>query len=188
VRLKVLFILVALVSIAAPGPAQVFDLDKSREPVTPLDGLWHFHTGDNPVWADPNFDDSNWPLVRSGESWTKQGYSTYSGYAWYRFAVQVADGRKPPGLLLPRIYTGYQVYANGKLIGGSGSVIPTAAPAFAANPKFFRLLPGVAGPQTIHIAIAFGSTAQLCPGLAVERCGPAVQPATQSSSRSGCTG
>lgn len=153
VRLKVLFILVALVSIAAPGPAQVFDLDKSREPVTPLDGLWHFHTGDNPAWADANFDDSNWPLVRSGESWTKQGYFTYSGYAWYRFAVQVADGRKPPGLLLPRIYTGYQVYVNGKLIGGSGSIIPTAAPAFAANPKLFRLLPGVAGPQTLHIAI-----------------------------------
>ena len=152
-RPKILLILVALVSIAAPGPAQVFDLDKLREPVTPLDGLWHFHTGDNPAWADPNFDDSNWPLVRSGESWTKQGYFTYSGYAWYRFAVQVVDGRKPLGLLLPRIYTGYQVYANGKLIGGSGSIIPTAAPAFAANPKLFRLLPGVAGPQTLHIAI-----------------------------------
>ena len=152
-RLKVLLILVALVSIAAPGAAQVFDLDKLREPVSPIDGLWHFHTGDNPVWADPNFDDSNWPLVRSGESWTKQGYFTYSGYAWYRFAVQVADGRKPLGLLLPRIYTGYQVYANGKLIGGSGSITPTAAPTFAANPKLFRLLSGAAGPQTIHIAI-----------------------------------
>jgi len=153
VRLKVLFILVALVSIAAPGPAQVFDLDKGREPVTPLDGLWHFHTGDNPVWADASFDDSNWPLVRSDESWTKQGYFTYSGYAWYRFSIQVADGSKPLGLLLPRIYTGYQVYANGKLIGGSGSIIPTAAPAFAANPRLFPISPGHSGPQSVQIAI-----------------------------------
>ena len=153
VRLKVLFILVALVSIAASGPAQVFDLDKGREPVTPLDGLWHFHTGDNPVWADASFDDSNWPLVRSDESWTKQGYFTYSGYAWYRFSIQVADGSKPLGLLLPRIYTGYQVYANGKLIGGSGSIIPTAAPAFAANPRLFPISPGHSGPQSVQIAI-----------------------------------
>lgn len=152
-RLKVLLLLVALLSIAAPGSAQVFDLDQLRAPVTPLDGLWHFHTGDNPAWANPNFDDSNWPLVRSGESWTKQGYFTYSGYAWYRFAIQVADGTKPLDLLLPRIYTGYQVYANGKLLGGSGSITPTAAPRFAANPKLFRLPAGVAGPQTLHIAI-----------------------------------
>jgi len=63
------------------------------------------------------------------------------------------DGSKPVGLLLPRIYTGYQVYANGKLIGGSGSIIPTVAPALAANPKLFRFHPGDAGPQTVQIAI-----------------------------------
>jgi len=134
-------------------PAQTFSLITGREPVTSLDSLWRFHTGDNPAWAEPKFDDSNWPLVRSDESWTKQGYFTYSGYAWYRFAIQVMDGSKPLGLLLPRIYTGYQVYGNGKLIGGSGSINPTAAPAFAANPKLFQLIPGHSGPQTVQIAI-----------------------------------
>ncbi len=54
-------------------PAQTFSLVSGREPVTSLDGLWRFHTGDNPAWADPSLDDSNWPLVRSDESWTKQG-------------------------------------------------------------------------------------------------------------------
>jgi hypothetical protein len=134
-------------------PAQTFSLVSGREPVTSLDGIWRFHTGDNSAWADPRLDDSNWPLVRSDESWTKQGYFTYSGYAWYRFAVQAADGSKPLGLLLPRIYTGYQVYGNGKLIGGSGSILPTAAPVFAANPKLFRFIPGRAGPQSVQIAI-----------------------------------
>ncbi|HUX44988.1 MAG TPA: SpoIIE family protein phosphatase [Terracidiphilus sp.] len=149
---KLLFLFLA-VSACASLPAQTFSLITGREPVTSLDGLWRFHTGDNPAWANPGFDDSTWPLLRSDESWTKQGHFTYSGYAWYRFAVQVVDGSKPLGVLLPRIYTGYQVFANGKLIGYSGSTSPTAAPAFAANPKLFRFLPGRAGPQTIQIAI-----------------------------------
>jgi phosphoserine phosphatase RsbU/P len=134
-------------------PAQTFSLVSDREQIVSLDGLWRFHTGDNPAWADPNFDDSQWPLVQSGESWTKQGYFTYSGYAWYRFTIRVADGSKPLGLLLPRIYTGYQVYEDGRLIGSSGSVIPTAAPAFAAKPKLYPLVPAPAAPQTIEIAI-----------------------------------
>jgi phosphoserine phosphatase RsbU/P len=37
--------------------------------VTSLDGLWRFHPGDNPTWANPSSDDSQWPLLRMGESW-----------------------------------------------------------------------------------------------------------------------
>lgn len=152
-KILLISLLLVISGCSASLPAQSFSLVSGREPVTSLDGLWRFHTGDNPAWADPNFDDSSWPLIRSDESWTKQGYFTYSGYAWYRFVVQVADGSKPAGLLLPRIYTGYQVYAHGKLIGGSGSNGPTAAPAFAANPRLYRFIAGGAGPQNVLIAI-----------------------------------
>ncbi len=83
---KTLFILLFLVS-AFSLRAQTFNLQTGRENITSLDGLWRFHTGDDPAWADPNFDDSQWPLLRSDESWTKQGYPDYSGYAWYRFTI-----------------------------------------------------------------------------------------------------
>jgi hypothetical protein len=33
-----------------------------------FDGLWHFHTGADPAWASPVFDDSQWPLLRSDKS------------------------------------------------------------------------------------------------------------------------
>lgn len=151
-KIRVVILLLSIFA-CAKLPAQTFSLLADREPLVSLDALWRFHTGDNPRWASPGFDDSQWPLIRSGTSWTKQGYFTYSGYAWYRFTIQVPDGSKPLGLLLPRIYTGYQVYANGKLIGGSGSISPTAAPAFAANPKLFHFVPGPEGPQTVQIAI-----------------------------------
>ena len=104
--------------------------------MTSLDGLWRFHTGDNPAWASPSFDDSQWPLIRSGESWTTQGYSGYSGYAWYRCRLQVPDGSRPPDLLLTAIFTGYQLYANGKLIGGEGSIVPTRNPVIASFRRF----------------------------------------------------
>src|SRR4051812_36876390 len=28
-----------------------------------LDGPWKFHTGDDPMWAEPTLDDSSWPTV-----------------------------------------------------------------------------------------------------------------------------
>jgi len=148
-----LLLLLFAISACAALPAQSFSLITGREPVASLEGLWRFHPGDNPAWADPNFDDSTWPLIRSDESWTKQGYPRLAGYAWYRFTLQVPDGSKPVDLLLPRIYTGYQVYADGKLIGGHGSVTPTLAPRFAARPRIYRLPQRAAGPSAIQIAI-----------------------------------
>jgi sigma-B regulation protein RsbU (phosphoserine phosphatase) len=132
--------------------AQTFNLQTGRQPIASLDGLWRFHTGDNPAWASPNFDDSQWPLLRSDESWTKQGYPDYGGYAWYRFTIQVPDGSKPLSLLLPSIYTGYQVYANGKLIGGAGSATPTRDPVFA-QATLFPLRTGHTTLKTIQIVL-----------------------------------
>jgi hypothetical protein len=32
----------------------------------PLDGLWQFHTGDDPAWASPALDDSTWSAIEAG--------------------------------------------------------------------------------------------------------------------------
>ena len=58
-------------------PAQSFDLDRGREAVVSLDGLWRFHPGDSPLdngaslplWAQQDFDDSGWKLLRSDKPW-----------------------------------------------------------------------------------------------------------------------
>ena len=147
------WLLLLLVCASTGLRAQTFNLQTGREPVASLDGLWRFHTGDNPAWASPNFDDSHWPLIRSDTPWTAQGYANYSGYAWYRFKLQVPDGSKPPGLLPAIIYTGYQVYADGSLVGSAGSTSPRRAPFFAVRPQIFRLPTGSPGPRTIQIAL-----------------------------------
>lgn len=145
-----------LLMLAAPWSrvrAQTFDYGDGLQAMTSLDGLWRFHTGDDPAWANPNFDDSQWPLLRSDRDWAKQGYKGYSGVAWYRFQVIVPAGKVPLSLLLPRIVYSYQIYANGSLIGTYGKMPPHPA-AYSGVVYSAYALPRTAGSeQKIAIAI-----------------------------------
>jgi hypothetical protein len=153
----------ALVAYACWLPAQSFDLDHGREPVTSLDGLWRFHPGDSPMdpeaaaplWAAPDFDDSAWPLLESARSWSTQGYAGLSGYAWYRFTVEVPAGQRPVSLLLSPVVTSFVVYVDGKLIGGSGQMPPPEViPSTRMSYHLFPLtLSGSNYARTVHVAI-----------------------------------
>lgn len=83
-----------------------------------LDGLWRFHPGDDPRWAEPGFDDSGWAAIRGDKSWSEQGYKSLSGYAWYRARVAVPTGTKPLSLYIPRILTNFQVFVDGTRLEG----------------------------------------------------------------------
>jgi hypothetical protein len=133
--------------------AQTFNLGASRQRILHLDGKWRFHPGDNPQWASPTFNDSNWPLLNSNESWIYQGYPDLSGYAWYRFTIQVPA--KSPALAIdfPPIFTGYQIYENGSLIGSSGNTHPTFAVLSPKRSLFPVVDTPAKSPQIIHVAI-----------------------------------
>src|SRR5579863_4381890 len=131
--------------------AQTFDLQTGREPVASLDGLWRFHTGDNPAWSDPNFDDSQWPLLRSDEAWGEQGYKNYGGFAWYRFSVAVPDGSRNWSISVGPMETGYQLFVDGRLAGSYGPILNIRA--YAASSRAFAISAGASGPRTFHIAI-----------------------------------
>ena len=154
--------LIAVLAQAAWLGAQSFDLDRGREPLVSLDGMWRFHPGDSPMgsgshtplWADPSFDDSHWELLRGDSSWADQGYPGMSGYAWYRFAVHVPAGEGAVSILLAPIVSSFEIYVDGKLVGGSGSMVPTRAP----NTRFsFHLFPlaleSSSHDRTIQVAI-----------------------------------
>jgi phosphoserine phosphatase RsbU/P len=147
--------------------AQSFNMQTDHEKITSLDGLWRFHTGDDSRWADPKFDDSQWPLLRSDESWDGQGYKGYGGFAWYRFTVETAGTEKPLSLALTRIPSSYRVYADGRLIGGYGYMPPSVL-ALRSRPRAYDLpRAGQPGPRIIHIAIRvwqFPEWASYAPG------------------------
>ena len=92
-----------------------------------LNGFWQFHTGDDPRWASPSFDDSRWEPITASSSWGNQSHPGYTGFAWYRRHVDI---KVAPGvvasyaLLIPPVDDAYEVYWNGKLIGGYGKLPP----------------------------------------------------------------
>ncbi|MGB8480984.1 MAG: hypothetical protein WCE63_19435 [Acidobacteriaceae bacterium] len=132
--------------------AQTFNLINGRDPVASLDGLWRFHTGDNPAWADPHFDDSQWALLRSNESWAKQGHPGYGGYAWYRFQIVVPPGENDLSLFLPPILTSYQVFVQGKMVKTVGPMPPDGTGVMPL--RTIIRLPNAASPEARPISIA----------------------------------
>jgi phosphoserine phosphatase RsbU/P len=141
----------SLLCVASGVHAQTFNLQTGREPVAILDGLWRFHTGDDPAWANPNFDDSQWPLLRSDESWGQQGYKDYGGFAWYRFTVTVPEGSGNWSIYLGPMETGYQLFIDGRLAGSFGPILNSRA--YAVSSRAFALSPAAPGPRTFRIAI-----------------------------------
>lgn len=135
--LRLVFLLL-IFSVCTCLPAQTFSLITGREPVASLDGLWRFHTGDDPTWASPDFDDSQWTLLRSDEDWAKQGYRGYGGMAWYRFRLTVPAGLDHVSLLLPPLLTNYRVFANGREVGSYGDM-PAHAWAYRPSPAAYQL-------------------------------------------------
>jgi hypothetical protein len=116
----------ALALVALSAPAQVFNLDHDRVQMAVLNGPMRFHTGDDPRWSQPAFDDSSWSLISSASSWSDQGYKDYGGFAWYRFTVMLPADRRQLGLYIPKLLTSYQVFADGKLVGSFGGFPPNA--------------------------------------------------------------
>jgi hypothetical protein len=161
VRAPLAFLLALLLAppcIAQTSPQSApanFSMDKDREPMVLLDGLWRFHPGDDPQWADPNFDDSSWPLIRSDKSWSDQGYKGMSGTAWYRARVWIPADEGPLSLYVPTgsIATNYQVFANGKLMGGLGTM-PPHAHAYLSTPAVYPLpVSTTSQPRILTLAI-----------------------------------
>jgi Stage II sporulation protein E (SpoIIE) len=151
----------------------------------PLYGPWKFTVGDSPIdpktgqplWAEPDFDDSNWETVdltpkdRAFDpvaglpgyvsGWTAKGHPGYWGYAWYRIRVRVR-ARQGEQLALAGpadMDDGYQLFDNGELAGHFGDFTGSRPVVYYAQPKMFPLqLPGSHGAITGQGGTGSGGT------------------------------
>lgn len=123
----------------------------------PLNGPWRFHVGDDPRWSSPDFDDSAWETVDLTPApgahdddvglpgyvsgWSRRGHAGYTGYAWYRLKVAVdSDTGIPLALAGPTLVdSAYQLYVDGKLLGGSGGFTGTVPTVYGVRPSVFPL-------------------------------------------------
>ncbi|MGC1870282.1 MAG: SpoIIE family protein phosphatase [Acidobacteriaceae bacterium] len=124
------------VNASTSGPATTTEVTLGHS-VVALTGPWKFHIGDDPQWADPNFDDSGWETVslntKKGSidpimgfagfvpGWTAKGHPGYSGFAWYRIRVRITGADEPLAFLGPSSFDdSYQLFVNGHWIGSFG--------------------------------------------------------------------
>ncbi len=117
------------------------------ESTVELAGPWKFQVGDDPAWAQPDFDDSKWEDVDLTPGsrgialgWTARGHAGHSGYAWYRLKAQVLGANRSLALKMPQDFDdAYQVFINGQRVGEFGRFTPHGVTAYSALPTAFRL-------------------------------------------------
>jgi phosphoserine phosphatase RsbU/P len=107
---------------SSAAPAQVFNAT-SVSAAAKLQGNWRFQTGDDPRWASPAFDDSNWRLISTERNWDQQGLQHTRGYMWYRAKIKLPAQHGPLALLVKDIGP-YEVYVNGEKVGSLGHLPP----------------------------------------------------------------
>jgi len=80
---------------------------------------YHFHTGDNPYWANPIYDDANWHKYPSKsfpeDEWT--------GVGWARITIKIDSSLQEIPLGLKLQFVGaVEIYIDGKLIHRYGKI------------------------------------------------------------------
>jgi len=89
-------------------------------------GNWRFHTSDDMAWANPALDDGGWETITADDTWGAQTHPSHTGYAWYRRAFEIDGITGPLSIAMPPVDDVYELYWNGHLIGGRGSMPPNA--------------------------------------------------------------
>ena len=89
-----------------------------------------YHYGDNLQWADPNFDDSSWPVAKNGLVPSRSRDS--NRFLWVRIRVPVPSVNGPVALHIDDLGVQpmtWQVFVNGQPFGGQGAFPPHPDPA-----------------------------------------------------------
>jgi hypothetical protein len=129
-------------------------LDGLGKGTAPLDGVWQFHLGDDPSWAAPALNDSNWEQLTADEPWGAQGHANYTGFAWYRRHVTLtpAPGAAPDfALLIQRLDDAYELYWNGVLVGRNGKLPPHPVSYSDQSAQTFGLGPARNGVLAVRV-------------------------------------
>jgi stage II sporulation SpoE-like protein len=101
----------------------IFDATNLREP-TDLGAIWLIHAGDDPAYARPDFDDSQWTPFDSHGDLKLLFPREHPEVIWYRLRVKVNPEETGLGLKEQSISKAYEVYVNGERLMAAGSFSP----------------------------------------------------------------
>lgn len=138
VAIGLLLLLCVLVMFAANAYAQSgsvrLSLSQLSEPIE-IKHDWQRQAGDSLSYAAVDYDDANWEQVALNAVWPKGGFPESNQTAWYRLRIDFGrQARQSPqflgnlGLKIGRVYSAFELYAGGQLIGSRGGMPPNALP------------------------------------------------------------
>jgi len=124
-----------------------------------LDKGWKWHAGDNPVWAKPDFDDSNWESIDPTKDIMDLPQVRKAGIGWLRLNLHIDSTllqQQAITLLVSQVAASV-LYSNGQLILRLGTVSPNADEVDAVYTTFHSSgLPGVGKSNyVLAVRIAF---------------------------------
>lgn len=113
------FSLICICLIADQGAAAIAHSETLR-----LDGLHKFRVGDDPSWASPDLDDTEWQSIQVPGAWQTQSLQPGKAIGWYRIHFIAPDSFKQiqPAVALGVIGNADEVFLNGARIGGEGTI------------------------------------------------------------------
>ena len=102
-----------------------------------LRGQWLFTVGDDPAWAQPQANTSDWDMLPVPYDW-EHFYTGYNGYAWYRRTFSLTSIPTYQELIL---FLGYiddvdEVFLNGTRIGQTGKFPPDFVTAYSIERQY----------------------------------------------------
>jgi len=109
---------------------------------------WIMKTGDDPKWAEPNLNESDWQTIQVGVPWEEAGYTDYDGYAWYRLKFTMPERWRRQdehgflSLSMGLMDDADVTYFNGEKIGSTGAMPPDYKTAYY-TPRRYRVPTGI---------------------------------------------
>jgi phosphoserine phosphatase RsbU/P len=112
--------------LATGSAVQPFDATSLREPVE-IGKQGVVQAGDDPAYAQPDFDDSKWLPVNAKSRLSEYFPFSQSPVVWLRLHIKVASGDTHLALQAYSISRAFEVYVNGEKLIVSGQVEPYVA-------------------------------------------------------------
>jgi hypothetical protein len=103
--------------------AQGFDATGIRQP-TDLDAGWLIHAGDDPAYAQPDFDDSRWMPFDAHTDIKTIFKTSHPDVIWYRMHVKLSPDEAALALREQKIARAFEVYVNGERLIAVGEIAP----------------------------------------------------------------
>jgi hypothetical protein len=112
-----------------------------------------YHYGDDAQWANPQFDDSSWPIAKNGLVPSRSRDA--DRFLWVRIHIAVPGNLNgQPALHISDISVQpvtWQVFLNGHALGGQGAFPPHADPAAPPASPVMRFPPSLSPPGSTAV-------------------------------------